>query len=257
MGVEAADEHGPPQVLQRVNGDETGHDNHCPIIKRAGAGHEVERRQRDLQIGRGALFPADCVTQSVRQAARSAGKQKENEVERADQQGRLLSIVKVPCHSDGSQRHDRRRSQDRLQVVLHRVKDALDGHRLRHQTPKPRLAKRVRQCFPEMAHDQAGRCRSFDITIECPRIAQKIQDAKSIGNRRNVEEHLEPAGNEHDRRRDEGRERRAELAPRTRVAIDTRALADPVLHPQPGEDHRLVGAGAKCLAHAKKEHRRE
>ena len=74
------------------------------------------------------------------------GKQVKHEINRGNEEHRLLRLAEicscdVPCHENR-----RSRSEHRLEIVLDRVKNALESHRLEQQTPHVSVFDRGDEC---------------------------------------------------------------------------------------------------------------
>ena len=106
-----------------------------------------------------------------------------------------------------------------------------------------------------MPHDPGSRFAILVIVVEHPGVAEKIDDVEDAGDGREKEDRRVIVGGKDEDCRENHRHRRADLAPRARVAVHPGAFMLASLVAQPGEDHRLVGSRAERLPDGEEEHR--
>ena len=257
MGVEAADQDGPPEVLHDVEHHEPG--DHDPVDAIV---HAWQKRQEDHsahapeQSGCPVLL-AELIDQAVGVAAGQGGQDKQEEEDGSYEEDRLLLYGELKVCKQG-RRHRKCSSLEYwLEVVLRCLEEALEAHGFEYEPSQARLLYRHYQRLLEVLYHLTDGDPVLDVAVDLLWVAEEVDDVGEVWDDSEEENVDEVAGHKDEDTCQYHRHCRADLAPGAGVSVDPGALVNAPLDAQPGEDHRLMGAGPECLSRGEYDHCQE
>ena len=253
VGVDAADQHGTPEILQDGQGDEARDDDGFPTRPEPPGEGGVDEGGGAPERFRGGFLGSGGGDEAVASARGEAREQVQDEVDRSHENGH--AAVAGARWRAGPGRGGL--LDDGLNVVLDDLVGALIAHRFDENAAQRLVgeghAHGVLQMRPDAWNFRIRRARAFEFFG----VAHEVHDVQSVGDDGEQEDVAIARAGEDERARDHDRDGRAYLRPGAREAVDPGAFVFSALHPEPLEYHRLVRPGAERIAQGEGEHGEE